>query len=77
MSGVAASISTDTIKVRLNSKAASAARFSSFRISAADCQTSQLAGSDSTMPAKRTPSGVSPNSDVPARMAQAINGGWS
>ena len=74
MSGVAASNSTETIKVRLKNSAASAARSSSFRISAAARQTNQLAGSDST-PAKRTPKGVSPNSNVPARISQAIMGG--
>ena len=77
MSGVAASNSTDAISVRLKNRVASAARFSSFRISTALFQTNQLAGSDSTRPAKRTPSGVSPNKAVPAWISHAIAGGWS
>ena len=75
MSGVAASISADTMMVRLKNSAANAARSWSFRISAAARQTNQVAGSDSTTPAARTPRGVSPSSSVPARISQAIMGG--
>ena len=77
MSGVAASSSTETIKVRLKNSAASAARSSSFTISAAARQTNQVAGTDNTTPQKCTPQGVSPNRAVPARISQAIMGGWS
>ena len=66
MSGVAASNSTEIIKVRLKNKRASPARLSSSRMSLAAFHTNQLAGSDSSTPIRRTPSGVSPNSKVPA-----------
>ncbi len=75
MSGVAANNSTETINVRLKKSAASAARFSSFRINAAARQTNQVAGKDRSTPENRTPNGVSPNSAVPAPISQAIMGG--
>ena len=75
MSGVAASISTLIIKVRLNSSAASNARASSFNNDRALCQTNQVAASDRTMPAARAPPGVSPKRPVPLRIRNAMAGG--
>ena len=74
-SGVAASISTEIIKVRLNNRQASAPAFSSRARIAPVRQTNQLATNDRKMPPTRTPNGVSPNSTVPARMTKAMAGG--